>query len=583
MKRRKKELGLYNVLGLEKKHVRTVLWMESTIIGAFSILVGIIVGNLLGQLGFLFLNYLLNLPVAMEYALNLQSAGITAALFVGIFFVTFLFNAAQVTFANPIKLLKGGKEGEKEPKSSPILFLIGLISLSAGYYISLRIEDPISALLQFFVAVLLVIVGTYYLFTAGSIIILKALKKNKAFYYRPGPFISVSGMLYRMKQHVAGLANITILSTMVLVAVSTTVTLFVGTEETLSNRFPEENNISVRTNYGMTGALLEENLTDLTAYIAELTEAEGLEVEGTTAYKSLDLFGAFEDNRFIVEERVSGTLPQLLILMPLEDYNRASEQEKTLEEDEIFVRSAGVDLDSGTFELGGRSFEMQELEELPFFLDANVNLVDTLIAVVPNADVVDEIAKFYNPEEDEYATNWTANVFWSTNATEDEKKPYGEMINSHIGDHGLDIGAFYESRSTNRDEWYSMNGGFLFLGLFLGGLFTIGAALITYFKQVSEGFDDRERIQIMQKVGLDKETTRKATRSQIVWMFMLPIFVATMHTAFAFPIIQKMLILFGITSQTLLLTVTIGVVLSFAAIYGIIYLVTSKAYLSIVE
>ena len=201
MKRRKKELGLYNVLGLEKKHVRTALWMESTIIGAFSILVGIIVGNLLGQLGFLFLNYLLNLPVAMEYALNLQSAGITAALFVGIFFVTFLFNAAQVTFANPIKLLKGGKEGEKEPKSSPILFLIGLISLSAGYYISLRIEDPISALLQFFVAVLLVIVGTYYLFTAGSIIILKALKKNKAFYYRPGPFISVSGMLYRMKQH----------------------------------------------------------------------------------------------------------------------------------------------------------------------------------------------------------------------------------------------------------------------------------------------------------------------------------------------------------------------------------------------
>lgn len=583
MKRRKKELGLYNVLGLEKKHVRTVLWMESTIIGAFSILVGIIVGNLLGQLGFLFLNYLLNLPVAMEYALNLQSAGITAALFVGIFFVTFLFNAAQVTFANPIKLLKGGKEGEKEPKSSPILFLIGLISLSAGYYISLRIEDPISALLQFFGAVLLVIVGTYYLFTAGSTIILKALKKNKAFYYRPGPFISVSGMLYRMKQHAAGLANITILSTMVLVAVSTTVTLFVGTEETLSNRFPEENNISVRTNYGMTGALLEENLTDLTAYIAELTEAEGLEVEGTTAYKSLDLFGAFEDNRFIVEERVSGTLPQLLILMPLEDYNRASGQEETLAENEVLVYVDGVELDAETMELGGQVYDKKELDNLPLALDASVSLVDTVLAIVPNVAKIDEMAAYYNPSQNEYNANWDASVLWSTNATEDEKKPYGEMINSHIGDHGLDIGAFYESRSTNRDEWYSMNGGFLFLGLFLGGLFTIGAALITYFKQVSEGFDNRERIQIMQKVGLDKETTRKATRSQIVWMFMLPIFVATMHTAFAFPIIQKMLILFGITSQTLLLTVTIGVVLSFAAIYGIIYLVTSKAYLSIVE
>lgn len=584
MKRRKKELGLYNVLGLEKKHVRRILWIESSMIGAFSIVVGIIVGNLLGQLGFLFLNYLLKLPVSMEYTLSLQSVGITAILFVGIFFLAFIYNATQVTLANPIKLLKGDKEGEKEPKSSPILFLIGLISLGSGYFISLRIEDPISALIQFFLAVLLVIVGTYFLFTAGSIIILKMLKRNRAFYYQPGPFISVSGMLYRMKQHAAGLANITILSTMVIIAVSTTMTLFVGTEETLENRFPEENNITVRTNYDMNGEILAEELEQLFDHITTITHEEDLEIKTSTAFKYMDLYGYFEDNSFKMREMsTGGSMPQMIVLLPLEDYNNTTGLSETLEEDEIFVRAVGIDLDSDVFELGGRSFETKELEELPFYLDANVNLVDTLIVVVPNAEVVDEIAEFYNPNEDEYTTNWMANIFWSTNAPEDESLSYAQTMNDKIGDHGLELGAFYDSRDANREEWLSMNGGFLFLGLFLGGLFTIGAALITYFKQVSEGYDDRERIQIMQKVGLDKETTRKATRSQIVWMFTMPILVASLHTAFAFPILQKMLILFGITSKMLLLSVTVGVVVGFALIYWIIYRITSIVYLNIVE
>lgn len=207
MKRRKKEFGLYNVLGLEKKHVRKVLLLENFIISVLSISVGILVGNLFGQLGFLFLNYLLNLPISMDYTLSLQAVSFTIILFIGIFLGTFLYNAIQVTISNPIKLLKSAQEGEREPKSSPILILIGLISLSAGYFISLRIEDPISALIQFFVTVILVIIGTYFLSTAGSIIVLKALKRNKKFYYQPGPFISVSGMLYRMKQHAAGLAT----------------------------------------------------------------------------------------------------------------------------------------------------------------------------------------------------------------------------------------------------------------------------------------------------------------------------------------------------------------------------------------
>lgn len=584
MKQRKKELGLYNVLGLEKKHVRKILLIESIIITVLSISVGILVGNLFGQLGFLFLNYLLNLPISMDYTFSLQTMFFTIILFIGIFFCTFLYSAIQVTFSNPIKLLKSSQEGEREPKSSPILFLIGLISLSAGYFISLRIEDPINALIQFFVAVILVIIGTYFLFTAGSIIVLKALKRNKKFYYQPGPFISVSGMLYRMKQHAAGLANISVLSTMVLVAVSTTVTVFVGTEETLSNRFPEENNVTIRTDYGMEGSEVASNMDMLNEQILNLTEREGYTVDENITFKYMNLFGDFDENFFEIREPVAGgSMPQLLLLLPLEDYNRASGQEETLAADEILVRTAGLEMEEDEFVVGDKVFKTRELENIPFFLDANVNLVDTLIAVVPTTETVDEIARYFNTNADELLTNWEANIFWATNTPDEEKVAYADTISNSLGDHGLDIHIVYESRSGSREEWYSMNGGFLFLGLFLGGLFTIGAALITYFKQVSEGYDDRERIQIMQKVGLDRETTRKATRSQIVWMFTLPLLVASMHTAFAFPILQKMLILFGITSKMLLLLVTFGVVIGFAAIYGLIYLVTSKAYLSIVE
>lgn len=584
MKRRKKELGLYNVLGLEKKHVRRVLWMESTIIGIISILLGVIVGNLFGKLGFLFLNYLLNLPVPMMYVLSIESVAVTAMLFVGIFFIAYIFNATQVTLANPIKLLKSGKEGEKEPKSSPLLFLLGIISLGSGYFISISIDNPVRAILSFFLAVLLVIIGTYLLFTAGSIIILKMLKKNRSFYYQPGPFISVSGMLYRMKQHAAGLANITILSTMVIIAVSTTVTIFMGTEETLKNRFPEENSITVRTNYDMNGERLTEDLDQLMNHVTMITKEEDLEIQEETVYKYMELYGYFEENTFEIREmETGGSMPQMLVLLPLEDYNKTTGLSETLDDNQILVRTAGFTLDYDTLELGGRSFEMKDLEELPFYLDANVNLVDTLIAVVPNAGVVDELATLFNPDNDEYLTNWIANVYWSTDATEEENLVYAKTMVDRIADHGLELGVFYSSRDANREEWLTTNGGFLFLGLFLGGLFTIGAALITYFKQVSEGYDDRERIQIMQKVGLDKETTRKATRSQIVWMFTMPILVASLHTAFAFPILQKMLILFGITSKMLLLSVTVGVVVGFALIYWIIYRITSKVYLNIVE
>lgn len=276
-------------------------------------------------------------------------------------------------------------------------------------------------------------------------------------------------------------------------------------------------------------------------------------------------------------------MPTTLMMLTLEDYNREVNQSIILEEDEEMLQTSGVKIDSDYFELGDQAFKIKELTDLPSLLDQNTQLVDTLIVVLPDAETIDRIAANYNPEGDPYLMNWKSSLFWETNATEDEKQAYAETMEQSISDHGQNIGVFYESRTGNRQEWYSMNGGFLFLGIFLGGLFTIGTVLITYFKQVSEGYDDRERVQIMQKVGLDKETTREATRNQLLWMFTLPILTAVIHTAFAYPIIQKMLILFGITSHKLLIACTAGVVVAFSFIYWVIYKITSRVYLKIVE
>lgn len=280
---------------------------------------------------------------------------------------------------------------------------------------------------------------------------------------------------------------------------------------------------------------------------------------------------------------LGGEMATTLMMLTLEDYNREVNQSIILEEDEAMLQTSGVKIDSDYFELGDQAFKIKELTDLPSLLDQNTQLVDTLIVVLPDAETIDRIAANYNPEGDPYLMNWKSSLFWETNATEDEKQAYAETMEQSISDHGQNIGVFYESRTGNRQEWYSMNGGFLFLGIFLGGLFTIGTVLITYFKQFSEGYDDRERVQIMQKVGLDKETTREATRNQLVWMFTLPILTAVIHTAFAYPIIQKMLILFGITSHQLLIACTAGVAVAFSFIYWVIYKITSRVYLKIVE
>lgn len=584
IKRRKKEIGLYAILGMKKKHVAFVLLIESLITSIGSIFIGIISGQIIGRFVFLGLNYVLKLPVSMEYPFSIETAGITAAGFTALFFLAFLYNISQVTFSNPIQLVRGKQTGEKEPKSSLLLFLLSLVSLGAGYWISLSTEDVMSAIIYFFLAVLLVIIGTYLLFISGSIFILKAMKKNKKLYYRPNAFISISGMLYRMKQNAVGLANISVLATMVIVAVSTTAAIFVGSEASINIQFPYENEV----------AMYEADFEDMTNFqelVVNETERRELSIEDIVAYRYNSLTGVLEGDEFVFKSSLQGDIVETqAIFIPKEDIENITGVSIDLEGNEVVVLDSKNEYTQPTIKLGKQAYPVHQIKDSDM---SNIitdqiermlrtDVVGTTVVLTNGAEEMQSIVKDYTElYPDDYFDGF-ATVQWDTSGIAEEKMAYAEDLTDIIYDLE-EYSLSYRAKEVLREEWYQMNGGLLFMGIFLGGLFTFGAALITYFKQISEGYDDREKFQIMQKVGLDEKTIQKSTRSQIVWMFFLPLILAVIHTAFAFPIISKLLLLFGLVDQGLIILSIIGVVLCFSLLYWIIYRVTSRVYFSIVK
>ena len=581
IKRRKKEIGLYGILGLEKKHVAKILFFESLFSSLLSIAAGLLAGLLFGRLVFMLLNFMMRMPNDIAYSTSLLSAGATVALFALIFGLTYLYNVSQFTFANPIKLLKGKQEGEKEPKGSLILFILSLIFLGWGYGIFITIPDPLDAIGKFSLAVLLVITGTYLLFISGSIFILKALKNNKRIYYRPGAFISISGMLYRMKQNAVGLANICILASMVIITVSTTVTMYLGAEETLKNIFPYEHNMKL---FGDTDDVAEINTRffELQDELLSTTEELGLEVTEMESYRYESLLGNLQDGRFVLDP--SGGNQILMMAIPLEDFNKMAGENYTLDENEALFFHPTKTYEKEELAIGDKIYKLIEIENE---FSEDMDLTGSITLVVPDVSHLLEIREDFMEQFPE--TNYItidAEIGWNTEGTKKEEKELAEQLSDEYGwESGWESAgsSLYDSREIQSEEWYSANGGFLFLGIFLGLLFTIGTLLITYFKQVSEGFDDREKFQIMQKVGLDEDMIKDSTRSQIVWMFLLPIVIATIHVSFAYPIVRKLLLIAGVTNDMTWLMTFIAVVIAFAAVYWMIYRVTSRVYYSIVK
>lgn len=564
IKRRKKEIGVYNILGMGKRHIARMMAVETILTAGISILGGLVFGIIFGKLMYLLLLKILHNSVDMQFSVNGTAIVQTVILFAGIFLLTYLYNILQIQLVNPVELLHGGNQGEKEPKSRWLLVIVGVAALGNGYWIALTTEAPLEALLKFFVAVVCVIIGTYALFIAGSIVVLKILQKNKAYYYNPKHFTSVSGMIYRMKQNGAGLANICVLSTMVLVMVSTTVSLYAGMEDILDSRFPRD--VSIVCNEADTNN--EETLQRL---IKEQCEKAGVKITDRVRYRYGSMNAVLKGNNL---EKVEQYYPDnhfyYVEMITQEEYNRIEKQNVSLKEQEILTYTTNGKCGKKQINIAGQNYQVKkELSEMTSQPKSTAEMYKTLYIVFANAEQIERIESFsyadkFNLKGDDgkqkEALEQIQNEFY-------EKFPDGTM----------------ESRMLSRSSFYKLYGGLFFIGIYLGSMFIMATVLIIYYKQISEGYDDRERYQIMQKVGMSKKEVKRSIRSQVLSVFFLPLVVAVIHVAVAFKVMTKILGVLNFTNVSLFAVCTIITIAVFAVFYIIVYSITAKEYYRIVN
>ena len=575
-KRRRKEFGLLNVLGMEKKHLAKMMFFETLFVGLFSAVVGLALGVALSKLVLLFLLKLLDFDVAFGLTFSLKAALITLFIFAAIFLLILLNNIRLVHFASPVELLRGDKVGEREPKAKWLLVLIGVLTLGAGYLMAVTIQNPLEALMFFFVAVVLVIIGTYCLFTAGSIAVLKLLKRNRHYYYQPEHFISVSGMMYRMKQNAVGLGNICILSTMVLVMLSATSTMFIGTESSLMGRYPRE--IAVQ-DWDL------ERRDDVNAVIDDWLADNGWTAENRIDYVKEEFSGLLRDGRMIfdyTEDFDSGELVTLSCVS-LEDFNRLTGRNDVLEPGQIYL----FPYDGDSIELLGLEFETLnpgDVDLMATFTGSYYGLYgDILTLVTPDMATLEELDRRQQEIYDSAASSIIHQVAFDIAEPVDFENIFrqDDLLSRLSEDAGVE-GVRVYVREQERDYIYSMNGGLFFLGVFLGLLFIMATVLIMYYKQLSEGYDDKRNFSIMRKVGLEKAEIRRSVRSQVLIMFYLPLITACIHIAFAFPFIMRLLPLLGINDVGLFALCTLVSVVAFSLIYAACYGLTARTYYRIV-
>lgn len=565
IKRRKKEIGLYNVLGLEKKHIAKVLFFEFIYTSVFSLVAGLVLGIILDKLMFLLLLKLLKFKVAFGFTISVPSIIKTLMLFAAIFFTTLLANLVQIKLLKPVDLLKGGEHGEKEPKTKWIMTIIGVIALGAGYGLALKVKSPLSALTMFFVAVILVMVGTYALFTSGSIVVLKLLRKNKGYYYKTSHFISVSGMMYRMKQNAVGLANICILSTCVLVMISTTVSLYVGMEDVLRTRYPR--------NILMSATQKNENKEEkLDEVIETAAKNSNIQLQDKVSYWSNTYPTIKEDGKLhITSNETLSSDVSVVVLVPISDYNRLQGDNITLDDGEAVIYSKAKDYDKNNFTVDDKSLKIKKVLDKP--IDALGNGMD---------DIINSYVLFVNDLDALGVKGYKEySIGVDVKGSDEDIKILSNKLNEKFKENNLEVRV--DSSAGSKEDFFMLYGGLFFLGIFLGALFLMATVLIIYYKQISEGYDDKERFEIMQKVGMSKKEIKKTISSQVLMVFFLPLITAVVHIAFAFPMITKLLAVLNLKNVPLFMQSTLMTILVFAVIYGIVFSLTARVYYKIVE
>ncbi|MGM9662754.1 MAG: FtsX-like permease family protein [Oscillospiraceae bacterium] len=588
MKRRQRELGLYNILGLEKRHVAVLCVWETLFCAAAAIPGGLAAGILLSKLILLLLLKLVKLPVQFGFSVSVRGMGETAALMGVLFLLALLWNLLRLARGRPIELLHSDSAGEREPKTKRLLAVLGLASLLGGYAIALTTEDPVQALTLFFVAVVLVMLGTYCLFTAGSIALLKRLRESKGFYYQTRHFTAVSGLLYRMKQNAVGLANICILACMVLVTVSGTVCLYLGAEKSLDAYYPYD----VEIGGDLTGEGLTGRAEEIRNRIGELAADAGLSVTrmDDTLYLScaFTMEGdtvRFTENKFIASVS-SVVADRLVIFQTAEEYARLTGENVSLAAEEVLCWDPeGILPDSFTLSASGGAYRVAgRLEEMPLSLQSG--RFGGYESGVLYLAVADEAAllRIADAQVSERGENASAPLYRAnfdlTGSGEEQIAFLHTLTDAWNWTEG---GYSYVSRAEAAEEFYTMYGGFLFLGIFLGLLFLLATVLIIYYKQVSEGYEDQRRYRIMQQVGMSRREVSASIRGQILLVFFLPLAAAGLHILAAFPMLCRILELFGLYDVGLFALCTAAALAVFAAVYALVYGLTARTYERIVS
>ena len=591
IRRRSREFGLYNVLGMGKGNIARILLWETVITYGLTTGTGLLLGMVLYKLAELGMVRLLQVPVTYTLTVSVSSLLAAAALFAAIHTLILLNGLRQLHGVSAVALLRSESVGEKPPRAQWVLTAAGVVLLGAAYALAVSIKEPLAALLWFFAAVIMVILATYLLFISGSVTLCRGLQRNKKYYYRPQHFVSVASMTYRMKRNGAGLASVCILATMVLVMISSTTCLYVGQEDAVNARYPRDMDVTV---YGRSDHPLDEAEAEQLRQGVESTVFNfGGQTSNVATYREISVSGLPDGGDLRLGNAGASAADSTHVIhiyfVPLEEYNAVTGQSLTLEDGQVYVAALRTEFHSDTLSIDGGMTRHVMKREIPALVGAAVaDITPSLTVVVPDFEQ-------FVPELQSYLTNkygWYPTATWhyafDTDLPENQQADMDGVtpnLKDALDDYlagvssDWDVGVSVESKAGNRADFYGTYGGLFFLGIMLSIVFIFAAVAILYYKQLSEGYEDQSRFDIMQKVGMTKGDIRRSINSQLLTVFYLPLLMAGLHLCFAFPFIHKLLMLFNLDNRGLLVGTT---AVSFAALYALVYKLTGNAYYHIV-
>ncbi|EGU70167.1 efflux ABC transporter, permease protein [Streptococcus mitis SK569] len=580
MKNRSKELGIYGMLGLEKRHLISMTFKELVLFGILTVGAGIGIGALFDKLIFAFLLKLMKLKVELVATFQMNVV-ITVLVVFGLIFLGLMFlNALRIARMNALQLSREKASGEKKGRFLPLQTILGSISLGIGYYLALTVKDPLTALTTFFLAVLLVIFGTYLLFNAGITVFLQILKKNKQYYYQPNNLISVSNLIFRMKKNAVGLATIAILSTMVLVTMSAATSIFNASESFKKVMNPHD--------FGITGQNVEKE--DLDKLLSQFASDKGYSVKEKEVlrYSNFGIANQEGTKLTIFEKGQNRVQPKTVFMVfDQKDYENMTGQKLSLSGNEVglFAKNDGLK-GQKALTLNNHQFSVKEEFNTDFIVNHVPNQFN-IFTTDYNYLVVPDLQAFLDQFPDSAIYNQLYGGM-NVNANEEEQLKVAEEYDKYLNQFNaqLNTEGSYVYGSNLADASAQMSalfGGVFFIGIFLSIIFMVGTVLVIYYKQISEGYEDRERFIILQKVGLDQKQIKQTINKQVLTVFFLPLLFAFIHLAFAYHMLSLILKVIGVIDTTMMLTMTLSICAIFLIAYVLIFMITSRSYRKIVE